>query len=78
MHVYATSTPYPINASATRTAAVRERNVLAEHLHHCNGMRGRLFALYCAAELLNVFLLPRIVTLVVVSSMLLGAGAWAL
>ena len=78
MHVYATSTPYPINASMARSTATRERNVLAAHLQHCNTTRGALFSLYCTAELLNGFLLPRIVTVLFITSLLLGAGALAL
>ena len=78
MHAYATSTPYFVTSASAQNAEVRERMFLAEHLHHCNGARGRLFGLFCTAESLNVFFLPRIVTTLFIASMLLGAGASAL
>ena len=78
MHAYATSTPYLINASSTRTAAARQRSALAAHMQLCNVTRGPMFALYCTVESLNAFLLPRIVTVLFATAIMLGAGALAL
>jgi hypothetical protein len=50
-----------------------ELSALGEHLGACQGARGRLFALHCAAESLHGFVAPRLVTTLVVAALLIGA-----
>jgi hypothetical protein len=52
-----------------------ELSALGEHLHNCQGLQGRLFALRCAAETMNGFVSARFVTTLVVVALMLGAGA---
>ncbi|MFN0184313.1 MAG: hypothetical protein ACKVQR_10905 [Aquabacterium sp.] len=52
-----------------------ELALLREHLAHCQGGHGRLFRLQCVAEALDVYLSARLVTVLVVASMALGAAS---
>ncbi len=50
-----------------------ELSALGEHLDRCQGSRGRLFGLQCAAEATHGFVVGRLVTtLVVLSAVLFG------
>jgi hypothetical protein len=49
-----------------------ELNALREHLNLCNGLRGRLFALRCAAEAVNRFVAARFVSTLVVFGLLIS------
>ena len=52
-----------------------ELYALGEHLGHCKGLNGRWFALQCVAETMNGFVSARIVTTLVVATLLIAAGA---
>ncbi|MEO6897918.1 MAG: hypothetical protein ABI218_14875 [Caldimonas sp.] len=49
-----------------------ELSALGEHVDHCNGSRGRMFALRCAADSLIAFIGPRFVTTAVIVAFVLG------
>jgi hypothetical protein len=49
-----------------------ELSALEDHVGRCAQSRGRWFALRCAAENLNCFLAPRIVTLLVAGALLIA------
>ena len=51
---------------------------LGAHVKSCNGGRERWFALHCAVESIHGFVAPRIVTTLVVATLLIGAGALVL
>ena len=48
---------------------------LGDHVGRCNGSRGRMFALRCAADAFAGFVAPRFVTSLVVVSIVLGVGS---
>ena len=68
--VWATST---IDRCADASAA--ELSTLGEHVDRCNGLRGRMFPLRCAADALAGFLAPRVVTTLVVLGIVIGVGS---
>jgi hypothetical protein len=49
-----------------------ELNALREHLNLCNRLRGRMFALRCAAESTNRFVAARFVSTLVVLGLLIS------
>lgn len=53
-------------------------SVLGEHLGHCQGVRGRWLMLRCVAEALHAFLSSRLVTTLVLASLLIGIVSLAL
>jgi hypothetical protein len=55
-----------------------ELSALGDHLHVCNGLRGRMFFVHCCAERMHGFMVSRFVTLWVTVWVLVGALAWAL
>ncbi len=55
-----------------------ELSALGEHLGHCQGAHGRLITLHCVAETLNGFLASRLVTTLVVATLLIGLASLAL
>ena len=56
-----------------------ELDALGAHLSHCSAVHGRLFALYCAAERMNTYVSTRLITSLVVTSLLaVGIGALVL
>lgn len=59
----------------TADTSPMELYALGEHLDHCKGLTGRWFALRCAAETMNGFVSARIVTTLVVATLLIGVGA---
>jgi hypothetical protein len=50
-------------------------SALGAHVDRCNGSRGRMFGLRCAADSLSGFLAPRIVTTLVVVAIVFGVGS---
>jgi hypothetical protein len=50
-------------------------SVLGAHVDRCNGLRGRMFALRCAADALFGFLAPRFVTTLIVVALVFGVGS---
>ncbi|MEO8082118.1 MAG: hypothetical protein ABI641_16400 [Caldimonas sp.] len=52
-----------------------ELGALGAHVRRCNGLRGRLFAVHCAADSLVGFLAPRLTTTVVVTALVFGIGS---
>ena len=59
-------------------ASPAELSELSAHLRRCSCASGRLFALQCGGEALHRFLAARIVTTLVVSSVVIGAVVMAL
>jgi hypothetical protein len=55
-----------------------ELSALGEHLDCCNGASGRFFLLWCRVEALHVFALPRLVSTLVVATLVLGVASLAL
>ncbi|MBT9594773.1 MAG: hypothetical protein IV094_02145 [Vitreoscilla sp.] len=60
---------------ATDTSPL-ELNELGDHLSHCRGLHGRLFALQCGAEAVRSFVAARLVTSTFVVVTLAGAVLW--
>ena len=56
----------------------QELSALGEHLDTCKGSHGRLFAVRCAAEMLDGFVSARIVTTLVVAALLIGVSSLVL
>ncbi len=52
-----------------------EMSALGAHVDRCNGSRGRMFPLRCAADALFGFLAPRFVTTLVVVALVFGVGS---
>lgn len=52
-----------------------ELSALGAHVDRCNGSRGRMFALRCAADTLVGFLAPRFVTTAVIVALVLGIAS---
>lgn len=52
-----------------------ELAALSQHLGLCHRAKGRLFALKCHCELLSRFVAGRVITTLLISSALVGAGA---
>lgn len=53
-----------------------ELSALGEHLDHCRKSHRQLFAVRCAADVVNSFVSARFVTsLLVLAAILMGAGA---
>lgn len=50
-----------------------ELSALGEHLSLCNSATGRFFGLQCQAEAIHGFVLPRLMSTLVVATFLLGA-----
>lgn len=59
---------------ATDTSPM-ELSALGEHLTHCRGSHGRLFALHCVAETMHGFVAARFMTTLVVSALLIGIAS---
>ena len=59
----------------TADTSPMELSALGEHLDHCKGLQGKLFALQCFAERMNGFMSARFVTTLVVVALLIGAGS---
>ena len=68
--VWATSS---IDGAAETTPM--DLSALGAHVDRCNGSRGRMFALRCAADALFGFLAPRFVTTLVVVALVFGVGS---
>ena len=52
-----------------------ELSALGAHVDRCNGSRGRMFGLRCAADSLFGFLAPRFVTTLVVVALVFGVAS---
>jgi hypothetical protein len=50
-------------------------SALGAHVDRCNGLRGPMFGLQCAADTLSGFLASRIVTTLVAIAIVLGVGS---
>lgn len=61
----------------TAEALSRDLSALGEHLNLCRGLRGRWFALQCAAETLSGFVAAHFVTTLVAIALLMGVSALA-
>ncbi|MEO7116689.1 MAG: hypothetical protein ABIZ18_12600 [Caldimonas sp.] len=55
-----------------------ELSALGKHVDHCNGLRGRMFGLQCAADSLIAFIAPRFVTTTVVVALVFGVASLVL
>ncbi|MBC7973904.1 MAG: hypothetical protein H7138_02885 [Myxococcales bacterium] len=52
-----------------------ELSALGAHVDRCNGSRGRMFALQCAADSLIAFIAPRFVTTTVIVAFVFGVAS---
>lgn len=52
-----------------------ELSALGAHVDRCNGSRGRMFRLQCAADSMIAFVAPRLVTTVVVVALVFGVAS---
>jgi len=50
-------------------------STLGAHVDRCNGSRGRMFGVRCAADALSGFLAPRVVTTLVTLTIVFGVGS---
>ena len=77
MSIRITNAPRWSTASFGDTAdtSPMELSALGNHLNLCQGARGRLFTLHCAAEIMNRFVAPRFVTTLVVVALAIGLGS---
>ncbi len=64
--------------SQTTDTSPIELRELGAHLARCKGCRGRWFAFQCVADALHEFVVRRFVTTVVVATVLMGLGTFAL
>jgi len=69
--VWATSAIDAEEADASQT----DLSALGAHVDRCNGLRGPMFGLRCAADTLSGFLAPRIVTTLVAIAIIIGVGS---
>ena len=80
MNTHITATPRWSTSSFGNTVdtSPMELSALGSHLDLCQGARGRLFTLHCAAEIMNRFVAPRFVTTLVVVALVIGLGSLVL
>ena len=76
MNTRFTATPSWTTSSFSDTVDTSplDLSALGAHLELCNGSRGRLFGLRCAAESMNGFVTARLVTKLVAAGLLIGLG----
>ncbi len=55
-----------------------ELSALGAHVDRCNGLRGRMFGLQCAADSLIAFIAPRFVTTTVIVAFVFGMASLVL
>ncbi len=67
--------PFWATAAGSPDTSPNELSALGDHVGHCNGSRGRMFALRCAADALAGFIAPRFVTTLVVVMLVFGVGS---
>ena len=67
--------PFWATAAGSPDTSPNEISALGDHVGHCNGSRGRMFALRCAADALAGFIAPRFVTTLVVVLIVFGVGS---
>ena len=67
--------PFWATAAGAPDTSPNELSALGDHVSHCNGSRGRMFALRCAADALAGFIAPRFVTTLVVALIVFGVGS---
>jgi len=61
-------------ADAEDTAPM-DLSALGAHVDRCNGSRGRMFAVQCAADSLLAFIAPRFVTTAVIVAFVFGVAS---
>jgi hypothetical protein len=75
----ASRTPFRSWATASFPEAAdtspMELSALGAHVDRCNGSRGRMFGLRCAADSLIAFIAPRLVTTVVIVALVFGVAS---
>jgi hypothetical protein len=52
-----------------------ELSALGAHVDRCNGSRGRMFRLQCAADEMIAFVAPRFVTTAVIVALVFGVAS---
>ena len=52
-----------------------ELSALGAHVDRCNGSRGRMFRLQCAADAMIAFVAPRFVTTAVIVALVFGVAS---
>jgi hypothetical protein len=56
----------------TTDSSPMELSALGEHMHECQGLRGRLFSLRCGAEAMHGAVAARFVTTLTVAALVIG------
>jgi hypothetical protein len=61
--------------SDTADTTPLELSALGAHVDRCNGSRGRMFRLQCAADAMIAFVAPRFVTTAVIVAVVFGVAS---
>ncbi len=67
--------PWATASSDTADTTPMELSALGAHVDRCNGLRGRMFGLQCAADALVAFVAPRFVTTAVIVALAFGVAS---
>jgi hypothetical protein len=67
--------PWATASSDTADTTPMELSALGAHVDRCNGSRGRMFRLQCAADAMIAFVAPRFVTTVVIVALVFGVAS---
>ena len=67
--------PWATASSDTADTTPTELSALGAHVDRCNGSRGRMFRLQCAADAMIAFVAPRFVTTAVIVALAFGVAS---
>ena len=67
--------PWATASSDAADTTPMELSALGAHVDRCNGMRGPMFRLQCAADALIAFVAPRFVTTAVIVALVFGVAS---
>jgi hypothetical protein len=67
--------PWATASSDAADTTPMELSALGAHVDRCNGMRGPMFRLQCAADALIAFVAPRFVTTAVIVALAFGVAS---
>jgi len=72
--------PFWVTAAIDGAAdtSLMELFALSAHVDRCNGARGRMFVLRCAADAIHGFIAPRFVTTLIVIGLVFGVASLVL
>ena len=67
--------PWATASSDAADTTPMELSALGAHVDRCNGSRGRMFRLQCAADAMIAFVAPRFVTTAVIVALAFGVAS---